>query len=53
MQRKTKSDYFDDMPLTMAQTVVEAEPAKTGLLDSRGNPLVRQPRPIGFKLEPR
>lgn len=48
--QKPRGEYSDDVPLTMAQTVIEPDPVKTGILDKNGNPIVRVTRPIGFKL---
>ena len=31
-------------------TIFEAEESITGLLDQYGNPIIRQPDPIGFRL---
>jgi hypothetical protein len=47
--RKPRSfDIDDDTPLIPNIDVPEHEEAFTGLLDSRGDEIWRQPRPVGF-----
>ena len=50
VSRKPRADYDDwyEPPLTPDLTVIEREPAPTGLLDSEGNEIWRLPDPIGF-----
>ena len=38
----------EDQPLIMNVTVCDHQPIDTGLLDQRGDPIMRTPIPIGF-----
>lgn len=41
--------WFDESPLMPDLTVVETEPAPTGLFDAHGNEIWRMNDPIGFR----
>jgi hypothetical protein len=46
--RRVRSEWIDDDPLLPSLSVPEHEEAFTGLLDSNGDEIWRQPRPVGF-----
>lgn len=46
--RPRAADWGLDQPLLEGRTVHEPEPARTGLVDKDGNPIIRLMAPIGF-----
>jgi hypothetical protein len=44
-------DALRDSPLLEGRTVLDREPANTGLVNPDGYPIYRQPEPIGFRIE--
>lgn len=45
---KPRCEWSDDYPLTPDISVPDHEPVDTGLVDSRGDAIMRAPRPVGF-----
>jgi hypothetical protein len=45
---RPKAEWDDDVPLLPSLDVPEHEPAWTGLVDAKGEPIFRYPRPVGF-----
>jgi hypothetical protein len=46
--RPIRSYWIDDSPLLPSLCADEAKTVQTGLLDARGNELIRLPNPCGF-----
>lgn len=45
---KPRAYWLDNDPLIPALTVPEHIPVETGLVDRRGDPILRAPEPCGF-----
>jgi hypothetical protein len=45
---KPRCYWDDDVPMLPSLSVPEHEYANTGLLDHRGDPILRAPNPMGF-----
>lgn len=46
--RAARADWSDDYPLLPDIHVPEHRPVDTGLVDVRGDPIMRAPNPMGF-----